>query len=344
MEQQQKSLTEQAEDLAGKYGGFSFGGRQPCGVKPYKQMEKGMVFPNGARTAIALTLDIEGCYGNGAGSQEKEIANYKRICTKLDKCNVPATFNVVGKMAEQHGPGFVHWMFDAGCEVAPHGYWHDLDDVFEKNKVYAGQYGLSENLEQIKLGINAINSIKSGSVRGVRLPYGHFNEYSYQAMEQFGLEWASNVGFDDFIVPGQGYGGMPFQMQLGDRKYDIIEIPLDSQTYDWSIWVADEKTNNTFVDAVKLYCRSRNISFDRTPSGAVRVWQQRIADAIQQQSVFTLLCHPINLTIESDKWSDAVEEFLFPVIEHLNELSRQNKIWTCTCNSLAKYYLTKIND
>jgi peptidoglycan/xylan/chitin deacetylase (PgdA/CDA1 family) len=342
MSKQQKSLIKQAEDSAGKYGGFSFGGQEPYGVKPYNQMKVGTIFPNGAKTAILLTFDVEGNYGNGTGNQGKEIVNYKRICSKLSLYNIPATFNVVGKMAEEHGSEFIGWMFDAGCEVAPHGYWHDLDRVFEEKKVYAGHYGYDENLSQIRLGVVAINKFKQDSVKGIRLPYAHFNEYSYQVMEELGLEWASHVGIDDFVVPGQGFGGMPFQMRLGDKKYDIVEIPLDSQTYDWSIWVADEKANRTFVDAVRSYCNSRNLDFDRTPGSAVKIWKQRIADTIEQQSVFTLLCHPINLTVESDKWTDAVDEFLFPVIEYIGQLVKENKIWVCTCNELADFYKQEI--
>ena len=152
-------------------------------------------------------------------------------------------------MAEDHGPDFINWMLDADCEVAPHGYWHDLDRAFDHDKIYAGQYGIDANTEQIKRGVDAIEKISPGSVNGIRIPYGHFNEFTYQVVEQLGLKWASNIGIDDFIVPGQGFGPMPFKMRLGDCKYDVVEIPLDSQTYDWSIWVADERTNKALSPA-----------------------------------------------------------------------------------------------
>ena len=342
-ERLQKSLVEQAGDLAGQYGGFSFGGQHPRGVNPYRRMTTGTVFPNGAEAAILLTFDVEGCYGNGAGAEAEEVINYRRICEKIQQCGITATFCVLGQMAQKYGGEFVGWMLDAGCEVASHGYWHDLDRVFEKGKTYAAHYGLNENLQQIKRGIEALNSIKDCAVRGIRLPYGCFNEFSYQAMEQLGLTWTSHVGIDDFVVPGQGFGPLPFQMQLGDQKYNIVEIPLDSQTYDWSIWVADDNTNKTFVDAVKAYCASRKIEFNRTPRHAVNIWKQRIADTIQQQSIFTLLCHPINLTIKSERWTDAVEEFLFPVIEYMGRLAQENKIWVCTCSQMADYYNSQVD-
>lgn len=342
MEENQRSLVDDANYLAGKYGGFSFGGREPKGVKPYKPLPQGTVFPNGAASAILLTFDVEGCYSNGTGNEAQEVANYKKICEKIQECDINSTFCVVGQMAEDYGPDFVNWMFDAGCEVITHGYWHDLNRVFDKDKNYAGHYKLDINWEQTKRGIDVINKIKPDSVKGVRLPYTCFNEYSYQVIQDLGLKWTSHLGIDDFVVPGQGFGGMPFQMQLGDKKYDVVEIPLDTQTYDWAIWVADEKSNQTFVDAVRKFCNSKNLEFERTPKGAVKIWQQRIRETIEKRSVFTLLCHPINLTLQSSKWDDAVEEFLFPVIEYLGELSKQNKVWVCTGSEMADFYKSKI--
>ena len=127
-------------------------------------------------------------------------------------------------------------------------------------------------------------------------------------------------------------------MKLGDREYDVVEIPLDTQSYDWSIWVADEKENGPFVQAVRRYCSTAGIVFQRTPSGAVKVWRQRVLDTMKSGGIFTLLCHPVNLTIQSDKWGDAVEEFLFPVIDMLAEFQAEKKIWVCTCAQLSDFY------
>jgi hypothetical protein len=133
---------------------------------------------------------------------------------------------------------------------------------------------------------------------------------------------------------------MPFFMKLGDREFDVVEIPLDSQTYDWSIWVADEKENRPFVQAVRRYCAARKIPFRRTPAGAVWVWRQRVLDTVDSGGIFTLLCHPINLTILSEGWGDPVEEFLYPLIDMLAGLQGEGKIWVCTCAELADFYRT----
>ena len=143
--------------------------------------------------------------------------------------------------------------------------------------MYAGHYGPEVNLKQVQDGVAAIDAIRPGSVRGFRLPYGHFNEYSYGALAQLGLTWSSNVSGDDFVVPGNGYGFAPFQMRLGEKNYPIVEIPLDSQTYDWSIWMADDAANGPFVESVRRYCALRDIAFERTPRGGVAIWRQRSA-------------------------------------------------------------------
>lgn len=340
----ERSLVEDVKHLEGRYGGFSFGGVEPEGIVVRDPLPSGTVFPNGATTALLMTFDVEGSYGNGGVDMEREIDNYARICERLRQRRVKATFNVVGKMAEEHGPAFVEWMWDAGCEVAPHGYVHDLNKRYGGDRVYAGHYGSEENLAQVREGIAAIDAIRPGQVKGFRLPYGHFNEYSYDAFDACGLTWSSNIGMDDFIVPGQGVGPSPFRMQLGEKRYKIVEIPLDSQTYDWSVWIADEQANGLFVEAVRRYCALKDIKLERAPRGAVEVWRHRIQDAIDAQTCLTLLCHPINLTVLRPEWGDPVDEFMLPVIEHLATLQQRGKVWVCTCGELAEFYNTTMTD
>lgn len=334
----QRTLVETDKHAAGKYGGFCFGGQTPDGVSMVAPLPTGTVFPNGAAAAILLTFDVEGTYGNGTGDMALEVANYRRITDRLKMQAIPATFNIVGKMAEEQGPRFVQWIRHAGSEVAAHGYVHELNNLYGGDKVYAGHYGPAENSRQVEEALAVFDRVSPGCARGIRLPYAHFNEHSYDAFEAAGLRWASNVGIDDFVVPGQGFGGAPFQMQLGEKLYPIVEIPLDTQTFDWAIWIADEASNGTMVDAVRNFCRSRSIPFDRTPAGASAIWRQRIADTIDARTVFTLLCHPINLVVKSDRWGDPVEEFLFPVIDLLGDLHRTRKAWVCTCAEMADFY------
>lgn len=338
MKSDERSLVELVKHQRGRHGGFSFGGEQPDGVTPSEPLSRGTIYPNGARAALLLTFDVEGTYSNGTGDMEREIANYRRICRKLEEAHVPATFCVVGQMAEEHGPDCLEWMLEAGCEIASHGYVHDLNRRYGGDRVYAGHYGPTENLEQIHDGIEAIHRFFPDTVRGVRMPYGHFNEFTYDAMERLGVVWSSNVGIDDFLRPGQGFGPMPFRMRLGDKLYPIVEIPLDSQTYDWTIWMADEEANRSFVDAVRTYASTRNLAFERTFSGGVAIWNERMREAIDSQTSFTLLCHPINLAPKETGGHDPVEEFLFPVIDRLRELRQEGNAWVCTCGQMADFY------
>lgn len=334
----ERPLVEEAQHKKGRYGGFSFGGRQPEGVVVHEPLPPGVVFPNGARAALLLTFDVEGTYGNGAGDVAREIDNYRRICDRLFENAIPATFNVVGRMAEDHGPDFVEWMWDAGCEVASHGYVHDMNQRYGGVDVYAGHYGAEANAQQVRDGVAVLDAVRPGRVRGIRLPYGHFNEFTYEAIEALGLQWTSNVGIEDFLVPGNGFGPSPFTFGLGDRRYRLVEIPLDSQTYDWSIWMADEGSNGAFVENVRRYCAMRDLTFERTPRGALQIWARRMADTIESQTVFTLLCHPINLAVADDRWDDPLEEFLLPAVDLLGKYHREGQAWVCTCGAMCDFY------
>lgn len=338
MKKEERGLIEDIKHAEGKYGGFSFGGLQPDGVKVYRPLKKEITFPNGAHSALLLTFDVEGNYGNGTGDTELEIANYYRICDRLKSNSINATFNIVGKMIEDYGPDFAQYMLNTSSEIAPHGYIHDLNKLYGGNKVYAGHYGPEENKRQINDALNVFERHFPGAVRGFRVPYGHFNEYTYDAIENAGLKWTSNLGIEDLLKPGNGYGSQPFQFGLGEKIYSLTEIPLDSQTYDWAIWIADETANKTFVDSVRIYCETREIPFIRTPAGGVAIWRQRMTETIESQSIFTLLCHPTNLAVKDNPWGDPVEEFLFPSIDKLGELQRSKKAWVCSCGELTDFY------
>ncbi len=340
--EQDRGLVEGPKHAQGRYGGFAFGGQSPDGVVVHAPLPRGVEFPNGATAAVLLTFDVEGTYGNAIGELEAELRNYPLICRTLRANGVLATFNVVGKMAEEHGAEFLGAVLEAGCEIASHGYVHDLDKQYGGTLVYAGHFGREENRRQVGDGIRAVEKAMRGAVgykvRGIRLPYGHFNEHTYEAIADAGLAWASNVGSDDFTVPGQGFGSQPFQIGLGERKYPVVEIPLDSQTFDWPIWIADARTHAVFVEAVRTYCASRGLPWERTPRLGFEVWRRRIEETVSEARVFTLLCHPIYLTLRSPQWGDPLEQFLFPIIELLGELAGKKRLWVCTCAQLAEFY------
>ena len=338
MKKAERSLIKDTAFHIGNCGGFPFGGKQPQGIEKITILSPGTTFPNGAECAILLTFDVEGNYGNGTGDTELEISNYRRICQKLSERNIPATFNVIGKMVEDYGGTFLEWMLECGSEIASHGYIHDMNKRYGGNNIYAGQYGLKENMEQVRDGVNAIEKQFPGTVNGIRMPYAHFNEYTYDAIEKMELKWASNTGIDDFINQNNGFGNGPFKIKMGNKTYSTLEIPFDTQTFDWAIWLADKTANHTFVEAVEIFCNKHYINLKRTPANAVKIWEQRILDSIENKTIFTLLCHPINLTVKSALWEDPVSEFLLPVIDLLGLLAAEKKIWVCTCMEMAEFY------
>jgi peptidoglycan/xylan/chitin deacetylase (PgdA/CDA1 family) len=242
-------------------------------------------------------------------------------------------------MVEDYGGTFLEWMLECNSEIASHGYVHDMNKRYGGNKIYAGQYELKENIEQVRDGVNAIEKLFPGTVSGIRMPYAHFNEYTYNAIEDMGLKWASNTGIDDFINHDNGFDNGPFKIKMGNKTYSTLEIPLDTQTFDWAIWLADKTDNHTFVEAVELFCNKNNLAnYERTPSFAAKIWKKRIETSIKNETIFTLLCHPVNLTVKSALWEDPVDEFLLPVIDLLGSLTAEKKIWLCTCAEMTEFY------
>ena len=335
MSRAERNIAADASPRNGQWGGSSFFGKNPLGLKAGRTMTLPVVFPNRARAAVLLTFDCEGTYGNGAGDMAVEIANYFRICEQLEKLRLKATFHVVGLMAQERGPDFVRRIHTAGSEVASHGHWHDLFR-FGKYPCH-GHYGPDENLQSMKQSKDTLQQIIRAEIRGVRIPYGHFNEHTYDAIAAAGYAWTSNVAGENILDPSQGYGPAPFMPVLGGKAYPFVEIPLDADTYDWALWMADEN-NPSFIRRVHLYAEQRKIPLARTPAGAAAVWAQRIRETVEGNSVFTLLCHPINLAVASEKWRDPVAEFLFPVFAELARRQDAGQLWVPTCSEIADYF------
>jgi len=332
-----QDLTETASPRVGRFGGSSFFGSNPVGARAVDPLPMPRVFPNGATAAGILTFDVEGRYGNSAEDMDQEIRNYDRIGPRMAELGIKGTFNIVGQMARDRGPAFVRTLDECGCEIASHGFYHELQLGEKDPYSYHGHYGLAENLESLSRSIEVLSGMTGKPIAGVRLPYAHLNEYSYEAIERLGLSWASNFGIDDMLDPSQGFGPAPFRPALGERVFDFVEIPLDTQTYDWAIWIADEN-NPSFIERVRRYAASKQVDLNRTPAGAVEIWRARIRDAMERSSCMTLLCHPINLTARSDRWGDAVDEFLFPIFEELAALQKDKRVWVPLCREMAEFY------
>jgi len=338
MSTDERPLIEEVSHREGRCGGFCFGGARPERVEATAPLPEGITFPNGARAAFLLTFDVEGTYGNGTGNLGLEIANYERICARLRANHIPATFFVVGQMAEEHGKRFLPWMEASGSEVGCHGYVHDLNRRYGGDRVYAGHYGERENREQVEDGLRALNRLLHAPVRGFRLPYGHFNEYSYAAIAAAGITYASHMNIESSYAGRFGFGPRPFRPVFDGQPSTLVEIPLDSETYDWAIWIADAQANRAFVEAARNGAAALGLELERTPRGAAALWMQRLDSVVSRASIFTFLCHPTNLALTRPGWGDPVETFLFPVIDRLGALAREGAAWVCTGAQMADFY------
>ena len=98
MKNEKHSLVGNIKHASGKYGGFSFGGCQPDAVKVHNPMGKGIEFPNGAKSPLLLTFDVEGNYGNGTGSEDlpvldEDVGPFWLTSTRIQK-RISATSSI----------------------------------------------------------------------------------------------------------------------------------------------------------------------------------------------------------------------------------------------------------
>ena len=319
----------------GTCGGSFFSGKPVGGFSITDAMQPGTTFPNGAKAAVLFTYDVEGDYGNGSGDVRTEIKNYFTMTKVHENATVSATYNIVGKMAEDHGSDFVKAIAASGAEIASHGYRHDMQG--KEPYVYHGHFDYDAVRSDIEKSVEVLTRISGIPVKGCRLPYGHFNNFCYDAFESAWLSWASNA-----TIQSNRLGSSPGYAELSGKRYNIVEIPMDGTSYDWPLLIADEN-NQGFLDAVHRFAAENTIvGFDRTPHGAFLVWKRLIDMAIEHNIVFTLLCHPINLAVQNAAWDiDALNGFLLPIIRYAGELQQDKRIWTPTCSQLVDFYISR---
>lgn len=170
-----------------------------------------------------LTFDIEEYYHaeliarniKNTGLLETNIdENIKQIISICNENNVKSTCFVVGSLAEKK-PSIIKKLFDAGHEIASHGYSHKLvysmtPDEFETD---------------LKKSIHILEDITGSKVKGYRAPSWSINEdcidWYYDVLKKNGLLYSSSV------FPGKNflYGIKNAPREIHIAKNGIVEIP-----------------------------------------------------------------------------------------------------------------------
>lgn len=179
-----------------------------------------MKWKNDAKCAVMLTFDLDGdtTWKNGnrpfAGGEafikSNSIGQYgpKRaadlILKMLDKYQVPATFFIPGKVAEDY-PEVIKRIHDQGHEIGHHGYTHER--FFDKT--------VAEQIEIIEKSQQIYTDIIGTPVKGFRTPSGDWSVETPYLLYERGFEYSSSMRGDD----------RPYRTVLDGQTTDFIEIP-----------------------------------------------------------------------------------------------------------------------
>jgi peptidoglycan/xylan/chitin deacetylase (PgdA/CDA1 family) len=153
-----------------------------------------------------------------------------RILRLLAKRSIPATFFVPGHTLETY-PDLCRLVADSGCEIALHGYAHELNATLDRPREEAV---LTRSMELIQ-------QLTGTAPTGYRAPSGEVTEQTLRLLIDHGISYDSSL---------MGHDYRPYQVRLGStfpldqpvqwgEETALIELP-------WS-WTLDDYVYLEFV-------------------------------------------------------------------------------------------------
>lgn len=157
--------------------------------------------PNNAARPKSLSM---GTYGTTCGLD--------RVLRVLREKNVKATFFILGIFAEKYLDA-VEKIIKDGHEIALHGYEHRNYALLSR----------SEQMEDIRKGMDAIGKITRKRLRGFRVPEGNITPDTMSLIQSFGFDYDSSQL--DYDLPYY------YEGEVQDRK--LVEIPMNFEMQDF---------------------------------------------------------------------------------------------------------------
>lgn len=153
-----------------------------------------------------------------------------RILRLLARRNIPCTFFIPGHTMETY-PDVCRAVADAGCEVALHGYAHELN------------IGLDLDRERwaMRRSIELIEALTGTPPAGYRAPSGDLTTQTIELLVEHGVSYDSSL---------MGHDHAPYRVRLGDhfpedgpaqwgRETPLVELPFS--------WTLDDYVYLEFV-------------------------------------------------------------------------------------------------
>lgn len=182
-----------------------------------------MKWPNNARCAVAVTIDVDGDLpflaidpGYRNRMKSRSVGLYgpdhgaHRILSVLKQLDIPATWFVPGAIVKTH-PGLVRDIAASGHDIGSHGHEHlDFDSL-----------SLAGQVHEILTGRDMLSPLVQQPISGFRTPAGEWKPGFLEAMAAGGFHWSSSLPCDDrpFWLADTGILEIPFRYELEDLQY-----------------------------------------------------------------------------------------------------------------------------
>ncbi len=186
-------------------------------------------WPNGARCAVAFTFDVDAdsvvhvAHRERAPDLTNAIAHMRydpfvampRLVDLFTRYAVPVTHFVPGWVADTY-PDVIKEAYDAGCEIAHHGYLHE----------WPSEQTIEEERHALERGIESIEKLTGKPPVGYRAPYYGVSPNTFDLLIEGGIEYDSSLYADD----------IPIVLETG--RGSLLEIPVPSSVDDYNQYVS----------------------------------------------------------------------------------------------------------
>lgn len=186
------------------------------------------LWPNGARCAVVITVDMDGDLGVLASEprvrgRDKTLSVWRygitrgaeRLLTALDDAGLRASWFVPGLQAETRD-GLVAAIATAGHEVACHGHAHEDFNTLDR----AGQR------DAVARGCDALAAVTGHRPTGFRTPSGSWAPELEEDLAALGIRWTSAWNGDD----------LPY-FHLRRDGVSVVELPVHYELEDYGHFV-----------------------------------------------------------------------------------------------------------
>jgi len=282
------------------------------------RFDKPIVWPNGARCAAMITVDVDAEFvwlgmdpENSQRPKTLSMGQYgprrglARVLDVLDRFGVKATFFVPGRVAELY-PEQIRDVAQRGHEIGHHGYVHE-------------NFGLLNREQQrtvLEKGLEAIQSIAGVRPVGFRTPAGDMTKDTVPLLLEMGFKYSSSMRGDD----------RPYFSEVDGQATPLVEIPAH--------WELDDFPYFAFNYYPPFPAGQGRIA---NYNQVLSIWKEEFDGYYRHGLCFVIMFHPQTIGTPGR---------IFLLEQLLSHMTSKPGVWFCTGSELADYWrqLGRLND